>query len=498
MPLKAPALFLPGSTACARTVDRNAASRPVRRGCVIHHRVFNYVRYHTEVGTTNSGVSAMRSQLILVLALVGGPAFAQDPAENAFERAQAWTVYIKGSLETPFAHDEQGSWTGSGLVVDAARGWVLTNAHVASHSYAQLSVTFHNGKPLPVQRVYVDPYLDLAVLAYDPKALAALVPEPTLECDTVPATGHPVGAYGHPWGFKFTGTRGITSALTSRLGPDMLQTDAAINSGNSVGPLISLRSGNVVGVNTATAQRGKEKAAGIGFAVPMPFASHMLALLRDGLDPSPPDKLVHFAVDDGDERTLTVAHSRLPAGTLDLRPGDTITAADGRPVATQAELVDALRGHLADARVTVERGGQSVILTGHWPAAERITTRQGVKVGGALFSASDSVMSGFLEDSPALMIHYVEPGSDAESAELQAYDLLLSADGQPVESLAKLSQLVDRAHDKGTVLNLVLMRVDGKDELFTYHRRTLPATSVRLVRAAPAPEVRVAAATPQR
>src|SRR5260221_1814416 len=171
----------------------------------------------------------MRLQLALVLVLAGASALPRAPAENAFERAQAWTVYIKGSLETPFAHDEQGSWTGSGLVVDTARGWVLTNAHVASRSYAQLSIAFHNGKPLPVKRVYVDPYLDIAVLAYDPKALAKAAPEPTLECGKVPATGHPVGAYGHPSGFKFTRTRGITSAVTSRLGPDMLQTDDAIN-----------------------------------------------------------------------------------------------------------------------------------------------------------------------------------------------------------------------------------------------------------------------------
>ena len=74
---------------------------------------------------------------------------------------------------------------------------------------------------------------------------------PTLDCGTMPPVAHSVGAFGHPWGFRFTGTRGITSAVTTRLGPNMLQTDAPINEGNSGGPLISLETGKVVGINTA-------------------------------------------------------------------------------------------------------------------------------------------------------------------------------------------------------------------------------------------------------
>jgi len=423
----------------------------------------------------------MRAMLALGLALLFAPALAQHQAEDAFESARDWTVYIKGSLETPFAGDDQGSWTGSGLVVDATRGWVLTNAHVASRSYAQLSISFRNGKQLPVRRLYVDPYLDIAVLVYDPKVLKAPVPEPTLECDKIPATGHPVGAFGHPWGYKFTGTRGITSAVTSKLGPDMLQTDAAINAGNSGGPLISLDSGKVVGINTARAQRGNEKAAGIGFAVPMPFACRILSLLRGDHDPSPPDRLVYFAVDDGDERTLTVARSRLPDGTLDVRPGDTIIAVAEREVTTQAELVDALRGHLDDVRLTVNRDGQPVRVSGRWPAAPRITTRQGVVVAGALFSTADSFSPAFLQGSPALMIHHVQPGSEAESAGLESIDLLLSVNGQPVDSLETLIHLVGVTQTQGTSLNLLVMRFDSKGELFAYHRRVLPVDGIRLL-----------------
>ena len=75
-------------------------------------------------------------------------------------------------VSRPFIEDEIGSYYGAGLVVDAKRGWILTNAHVASHSYATLGVAFADGAPTRAERVYVDPHLDLAVVAYDPKALA--------------------------------------------------------------------------------------------------------------------------------------------------------------------------------------------------------------------------------------------------------------------------------------------------------------------------------------
>jgi S1-C subfamily serine protease len=275
----------------------------------------------------------MRSIVALAL-LLAAPAFAAQNAtpnagEDAFEEARNWTVQIRTSVSRPFSQDEVGSFQGAGLVVDAQRGWVLTNAHVASRSYSSMTVTFEGGQPLPARRVYVDPHLDLAVIAYDPAALDHTPSEPKLDCRASPPVGHPVGAFGHPWGFRFTGTRGITSAVTSRLGPLMLQTDAPINSGNSGGPLISLVTGRVVGINAASMAKGQSE--GLSFAVPMPYACTIVGLLKKGIDPSPPASLVDFAIDDNDEPTLLVARSRLPAGTLDLRAGDQLVALGSPP-----------------------------------------------------------------------------------------------------------------------------------------------------------------------
>ena len=80
-----------------------------------------------------------------------------------------------------------------------------------------------------------------------------------LDCESEPGTGHPVGAFGHPWGLDYTGTRGIISGRTAKLGGEMLQTDAPINQGNSGGPLISLLNGKIVGINTAKVNKPRDE-----------------------------------------------------------------------------------------------------------------------------------------------------------------------------------------------------------------------------------------------
>jgi S1-C subfamily serine protease len=147
--------------------------------------------------------------------------------------------------------DEAGNFTGAGFVVDAERGWIVTNAHVVSRSPAKLRVRLRGGPWLPARRVYVDPYLDVAVLAPHQPAKLAGVAAARLACDGMPPVGHPVGAFGHPWNLDFTGTRGIVAGASDRFEVGALLTDAPINDGNSGGPLISLVDGRVVGVNTS-------------------------------------------------------------------------------------------------------------------------------------------------------------------------------------------------------------------------------------------------------
>jgi S1-C subfamily serine protease len=369
--------------------------------------------------------------------------------------------------------------------VDAKRGWIATNAHVSSHSAANLSVTFRDGKSMKATQVFIDPYLDLAILRFDPRSAPMPAAEAALACDALPSTGHPVGAYGHPWGYKFTGTRGIISAITSRLGPEMIQTDAPINSGNSGGALIDLETGAVVGINTAKAVRKGKEANGIGFAVPMTHACTVIDLLKAGRDPSPPGPFVQFAFDTGEEPSLAIARVNLPIDAISLRAGDTIVAVGDQPVATEGELFNALRGHLESAEIAVNRDGTLVTLKGRWPAAPQILAREGFFVAGALFSDSYLTMGTLSGGGPPVMVHHVDPGSDAESAELEAYDFLISINGAAVSSLDNLQELVSRAEAAGKDLDMVVMRLSTNDSLVEYHRRTIPSQPSKKVAVRP-------------
>ena len=167
-----------------------------------------------------------------------------------FRGAVAYTVKVRARITNDFIGDQKGSVEGAGFVVDAERGWIMTNAHVVGRSPSVVSIAFKGTPYEAVRKVYVDPYLDIAVLEIEkPKTNKTLVAAP-LECDEMPSVGHPVGAFGHPYDLDFTGTRGIISGVT--VNTSEIQTDAAINPGNSGGPLISLKTGRVVGINTAS------------------------------------------------------------------------------------------------------------------------------------------------------------------------------------------------------------------------------------------------------
>lgn len=422
----------------------------------------------------------MSLRLLCLLLLLASMAHAESPGEEAFRAAADWTVQVRTAVSQPFIEDDQGSWLGAGMLVDAKRGWVLTNAHVAGHSYGKIAIAFKDGHAIPATRLYVDPYLDLAVLAFEPSRLLAQTHTPTLSCREILPVGHPVGAFGHPWGFRFTGTRGITSAVTTRLGVNMLQTDALINEGNSGGPLISLETGEVVGINAAKVK--EESVEGLSFAVPMPYACTMLDLLRAGRDPSPPATAVDFARDDNDDLTMIVARSRLPTGTLDLRVGDELLGL-GEPtqdLATVTDLMDALRGHLDPVSLRVRREGREMTLQGRWPPAAKITERRGLWLGGAVFADAESLTAGLIVGSPTLMVHHVDPGSDAETAGLTHYDLVVTADRAPVTSLDALLQRARQAQARHQPLELLLLRIgdDTSGDLFVYEHRLLPVEEI--------------------
>ena len=186
-------------------------------------------------------------------------------------------VSVRKSVELP-----TGRSLGSGIVYDVS-GHIITNNHVVEDSQ-KTTVTFLDGTSYNAKVIGTDPYTDLAVIKVDVNP-SLLHPLPIGDSSTL-RVGDQVAAIGNPFGLSGSMTSGIVSQLGRLLStpgtasfsiPDVIQTDAAVNPGNSGGPLLNMK-GQVIGINTAI-QSGTGEFAGIGFAVPSNTVSKIVPIL---------------------------------------------------------------------------------------------------------------------------------------------------------------------------------------------------------------------------
>ncbi len=416
----------------------------------------------------------------LLGALLMANAYA-GPDEQAFEQARRYTAKVVTRVELPFYGDKKGTTTGAGFVVDADRGWIMTNAHVVARSPSQVKVALLDGDYYVARKLYVDPYIDIAVIEIVDGPTSEDTIAANLDCEGAPAVGHTVGAFGHPWDLSFTGTRGIISGITSKFAgsAEMLQTDAPINPGNSGGPLISLRTGRVVGVNTAS----RRSSQNTNFAVPMGHACRILTLLREGRDPSPPELPFLFYLDLDENNELAVAKVLGKDVELDLQEGDVVRRVDGvdGEIQNRGQLIHALRGRLDDIELEVTRDDENIIVQGQLASTVPVAKRTGVLVSGVLFSGNPWRDSRNLTGGqPGLMVHYVEPGSIGDGEKLRAMDLLLAVDDHPVQTLEQLLTYLRAAESEGEKVLLKLVRVSNSDDtIFAYIERPLDVVGLR-------------------
>jgi len=168
---------------------------------------------------------------------------------------------------------------GSGVIVDAERGLVVTNFHVIRNATA-VEVGLRDDRRFPAEPVAIAPELDLAVLRIRANGMPAL----PLADSSKAAVGDYVVAIGNPFGLGQTVTAGIISATDRGLGGNdprrFIQTDAPINPGNSGGPLINTR-GEIVGINSALISPNQGGNVGIGFAIPSNVVREVLDQVRE-------------------------------------------------------------------------------------------------------------------------------------------------------------------------------------------------------------------------
>ena len=262
-------------------------------------------------------------------------------------------VKVNSQTSTPFGGTGSQSAEGSGFVYDTS-GHVITNQHVVAGA-TSVRVTFWNGQSYTAHVVGTDPSTDLAVLKVD--APSSILYPLTLGDSSNVQVGDSVVAIGSPFGLAETVTAGIVSALHRQMTSpnnftidDSIQTDAAINHGNSGGPLLDNQA-HVIGVN-AQIESDSGGSDGVGFAIP----SNTIKSIATQLMATGKAQHAYLGVELGSNtvtaRVVSVRPST-PAAKAGLRAGDVITSLGGAKIATSDALRSAINAHKPGDKVTV-------------------------------------------------------------------------------------------------------------------------------------------------
>ncbi|MGQ0750426.1 MAG: Do family serine endopeptidase [Betaproteobacteria bacterium] len=375
--------------------------------------------------------------------------------------------FFRRFFNLPDRPQRQEQAAGSGVIVDAARGYVLTNHHVIREA-EQIIVTLKDRRQFMARLVGADPGTDVAVLQIQAQSLAALKFGDSDQLNV----GDYVIAVGNPFGLGQTVTSGIVSAL-GRTGlsvegyEDFIQTDASINPGNSGGALINLR-GELIGINTAiVAPSGGN--VGIGFAVPSNMAQAVMSqIVRYGevrrgrlgvemVDVTPGiAKQIGVAVLEG--AVVAGVQSGSPAEKAGLRERDVVIAMNGRPIRSAAEL----RTRLGltpigdEVELRIRRGGEARALRVRVEAPQKLAEGDGQTVAQLPGVKLVEIERGspLYQRVQGLVVAAVEENSKAWQAGLRPGDIIFGANRRRVRTLAELQKTL-RGNERGQTLNLL-------------------------------------------
>lgn len=338
---------------------------------------------------------------------------------------------------------------GSGVIVDAERGFILTNHHVVKDA-DEIQISLFDGEILEAEIIGSDAATDIALLKVEADGLVEM---PIGDSEVV-RVGDFVLAIGNPFGLGHTVTSGIVSALgrtgISRNGyEDFIQTDASINPGNSGGALVNMR-GELVGINSAIISRSGGN-VGIGFAVPTEIASSVMRQILDfgevrrgllgvtisGIDAEVAEAL-NASVDSG--ALITMIEPGSAAEDSGLQVDDIIVAVNDKKISDASELRNAigLMGSGEDIDILYIRDGKTrnvKATLGQQSVARSTGTDIHPGLAGATFASSTATNSGGIE------VTEVAPGSPAAQRGLRTGDIITAVNRRSVRTLPQLAEL---------------------------------------------------------
>jgi serine protease Do len=368
---------------------------------------------------------------------------------------------------------------GSGVLI-SPDGYIVTNNHVVDGA-VDINVTLQDRRIMHAKLIGTDPLTDLAVIKID----GTNFPNAPWGNSTALRPGQTVLAFGNPFGFRFTVTRGIISGLNrpnpfsqNRRSPgSFVQTDAAINPGNSGGPLVDAR-GEVIGINTFLVS-SSNSFSGMGFAIPTQIVRPTVeALIRNGkvshgymgigISDVTPENAKFFHVDNNEGAVISQVETGSPAEKAGLKVGDVITELDGQKVSDASQLqievgqkqpgssikLEVLRdGKSTSVPVTLEemgsrdKEGKEAGSNGHGKA------RWGLGVTDITPELRDQLQAS--SDVRGAVIEQVQPGSAADNAGLQRGDVIVEVNRHPVQNAADVQKALSSVPQGQDALVLV-------------------------------------------
>lgn len=380
-----------------------------------------------------------------------------------------------GTRERPFQS------AGSGVIVDAKEGYIITNAHVVDNA-REITVTLSDQRQFPATVVGSDPRTDIAVIRIKATKLAQI----TLGNSDRLEPGDYVAAIGNPFGLQQSVSYGIVSALgRSGMNPDgfesLIQTDASINPGNSGGALVNLR-GELVGINNMILAGSSGGNIGIGFAIPVNMArSIMEQLIQYGsvkrgqlgvtIAPVTPDIVEALGLTTASGALITQVASASAAARAGVKAGDIVTAINGRAVKSAAEFRNAIGLLRVGDKVELAllREGEARKITAEIADPPAQNTANAGNAGAEALdeSAQHRALEGaMLEDGAGetrgVIVRAISPGTPAAAAGLRAGDIIVAANGTRVSTRKELGNAWRSAANRGGTTLVLQVRRSGE------------------------------------